>query len=461
MSPDSPQTPRPKYYSAITFLLVIGLLSFICIFSISLVPPVTNDNYVLNTFPPISPTGVADYQVEYEITLLQPLSHRIIRSILADHAAPGEEITTRLIELENKLLTPIPSATRAENSGAVFTPGLPASTALQPTPTLLATTASIPTLLPSPSLAASATMVPTPTSILTNPAIPSPTMISSLTYQPPAIKTSQPTFTYTPLPSFTPAPTFTFTPTATSTVTPTITFTFTPTATSTVTPTVTFTFTPTATSTFTPTATFTVTPAPTFTFTPTATATLTSTRPPTSTQTPTFTFTPTHSSTFTPTPTFTNTPTSTSAFTTTPTFTQTATNTVTASFTPAPSATPTLTRSVHVGKMTGNSANRPNNFWVASVDVWIHDQSEAPIANVLVQGSWSNPGIGGGTLTESCTTNAAGTCSLQTDKIRDRDDRTTYSISGLIISGYPYWVSANHNPSGCETATCNSITIFR
>jgi hypothetical protein len=115
---------------------------------------------------------------------------------------------------------------------------------------------------------------------------------------------------------------------------------------------------------------------------------------------------------------------------------------------------------MHVGNLRPIS-NHDVNFWTAYVEGLVHNSSEAPLANVLVTGNWTHPGIGGGSLVESCTTDATGKCMLWTRKIQDNVSKTTYNLSGLTLSGYSYKVSANHDPNGCETPTCNSKTVHR
>lgn len=108
--------------------------------------------------------------------------------------------------------------------------------------------------------------------------------------------------------------------------------------------------------------------------------------------------------------------------------------------------------------MTG-SASDAGNFWVASVVVYVHDDAEQPVAEVLVSGAWSETGIGTGTLTQSCTTGAGGYCQVMTNHIPDNRASTTYTVSALQLNGTSYDANANHNPNGCETAGCDSLTV--
>lgn len=198
--------------------------------------------------------------------------------------------------------------------------------------------------------------------------------------------------------------------------------------------------------------TITRTPAPT----PTNTSTNTPTLTPTNTPTPTSTNTPTPTSTPTPT----NTPTPTSTNTSTPTSTPTPTNTPT----PTPANTPTATSGsppgMHVGDLNGSSTLLVDR-WIAYVTVHVHDQSENPLSGVEVSGSWTEMGSGTGSSKSECTTNAAGSCQVFTDELQFSISSTSFTIknNGLKLTGYQYIDSDNHDPDGCETSACNSLTV--
>ncbi len=132
--------------------------------------------------------------------------------------------------------------------------------------------------------------------------------------------------------------------------------------------------------------------------------------------------------------------------------TPTPTNTIT----PTPTFTPTP--AIHLADMDGTAEDDANS-WVAYVDILVHDEYHAPIANVFVDGNWTEIGYGGSSLIESCTTDATGHCTVVTDKIRDAVSSTTYIVSSLTLSGSVYDSAANHDPDGCELASCDAMTV--
>ncbi|MDH3942851.1 MAG: hypothetical protein OEV06_01990 [Anaerolineae bacterium] len=104
-----------------------------------------------------------------------------------------------------------------------------------------------------------------------------------------------------------------------------------------------------------------------------------------------------------------------------------------------------------------------NNKWVATVVIKVHDEFHNPVANVMVSGNWTDPGIGSGGAADSCVTNASGTCSVLSREINKNITSTTFSINtdGLSHASYSYQRSANHDPGGCETPSCDAIIVFQ
>jgi len=154
-----------------------------------------------------------------------------------------------------------------------------------------------------------------------------------------------------------------------------------------------------------------------------ATSTRTSTLPATSASTATPTQTLAATSTRTPTPpvTFTSTPTPTRTFT----------------------ATPGSVSGIHVGDLDG-SANANGQNWRVVVTVTVHDQNHQPVANVRVDGHWSN----GYTGTASCVTDNTGSCTLETDRADRGSSTITFTVDSMSHSSLPYLPASNHDPDG-------------
>lgn len=100
----------------------------------------------------------------------------------------------------------------------------------------------------------------------------------------------------------------------------------------------------------------------------------------------------------------------------------------------------------HVGDLDGSATTAGKN-WKATVVITVHDGGHGPLAGAAVTGTWS----GGYSGTGSCTTNAAGQCSVTTGVIKNASS-VTFSVTGLAKSGYTY-------DSGSNEAT--SITVSR
>jgi hypothetical protein len=129
--------------------------------------------------------------------------------------------------------------------------------------------------------------------------------------------------------------------------------------------------------------------------------------------------------------------------------------------TPTPTITPTPTNtsvpgaSLHVGDLDGSSATDPNNRWIATVSITIHDQNESLIANAAVSGTWSAGATGSG----SCTTNDSGQCQISKTGLSSNVLSVVFTISNVTLTGTTYNPGANHDPDGDSDGT--SITVFK
>jgi serine protease AprX len=106
---------------------------------------------------------------------------------------------------------------------------------------------------------------------------------------------------------------------------------------------------------------------------------------------------------------------------------------------------------MHVADLDGTRTARKGGAWTAIVTVTVHTSTHAPLAGVVVTGSWSD-----GT-TASCTTGASGSCSMPTKNVR-KVASITFTVSGLSRSGYAYESSANHDPDGDSSGTAITLT---
>ncbi|MGH2590500.1 MAG: S8 family serine peptidase, partial [Actinomycetota bacterium] len=115
---------------------------------------------------------------------------------------------------------------------------------------------------------------------------------------------------------------------------------------------------------------------------------------------------------------------------------------------PPPSPPPTI----HIGDLDRSSTPSGSSRWWATVVITVHDAAHAPVAGVTVTGSWNGSG------SVSCVTDAAGKCSVS-KRFSNRKASTTFTVTGLSVSGKTYEAGSNHDPDGDSTGT--SITVFR
>lgn len=160
-----------------------------------------------------------------------------------------------------------------------------------------------------------------------------------------------------------------------------------------------------------------------------------------------------------PTPTATSTPTNTATATATntpaaPTNTPTATNTpVPPTATSTPTATP-APPSLHVGDIDATRSTK-GSTWTARVTVAVHSSSHTAVRGAAVSGAWS----GGATGTAGCVTDRRGTCTITSPKMPLSSPNVTFSVTGVVASGYAYAPEVNHDPDGSSTGT--SIIVVR
>jgi hypothetical protein len=105
--------------------------------------------------------------------------------------------------------------------------------------------------------------------------------------------------------------------------------------------------------------------------------------------------------------------------------------------------------SVHTGNLTA-SATRDATSWSAAVAVLAHDSRHAPVAGVLVRGSWGGPNTG------ECTTAETGTCTIVYAGIPLSIGLLSFAVSSMTVTGYVYKSASNHDPDGSS----NGTTVF-
>jgi lysophospholipase L1-like esterase len=95
---------------------------------------------------------------------------------------------------------------------------------------------------------------------------------------------------------------------------------------------------------------------------------------------------------------------------------------------------------IWVGGLTGASTSS-RSTWSASVTVTATSPT-GPVAGVLVSGTWST---GSGATT--CTTSAAGTCSVTSSNFNKKTSSVQFSVANLTEAGYAYTPGSNTQSS--------------
>jgi len=122
-----------------------------------------------------------------------------------------------------------------------------------------------------------------------------------------------------------------------------------------------------------------------------------------------------------------------------PTPTPGPTATATATAVPTATATTPPAGTMHVGALSGSSAPSGTSRWRATVTITVHDQNHNPLSGVTVTGAWS----AGASGSSSCTTGAAGTCTVS-KTLNNARPSVTFTVTNLVKTGYTYQSSANH-----------------
>jgi hypothetical protein len=114
---------------------------------------------------------------------------------------------------------------------------------------------------------------------------------------------------------------------------------------------------------------------------------------------------------------------------------------------PPPGAT------THIGDLAGSSVSVKKGSWTATVTITVHDENHQPVASTAVTGAWS----GSYAEAASCTTDAAGRCSVTTGPIGNAGRSAAFTVSGVSHVSQTYVPAANHDSSGDSSGT--AITV--
>jgi hypothetical protein len=90
---------------------------------------------------------------------------------------------------------------------------------------------------------------------------------------------------------------------------------------------------------------------------------------------------------------------------------------------PEPTQAPNI---MFIGELNTTSINN-GNTWIAVADLTVLDDAGEPVAGVTVSAEW----VEGDTEEASCTTDADGTCELESDSLRKRVPRAVLEITAL------------------------------
>jgi len=105
---------------------------------------------------------------------------------------------------------------------------------------------------------------------------------------------------------------------------------------------------------------------------------------------------------------------------------------------------PPASQSMWIVDLTGSAASARNS-WVATATIVVWD-SDGPLADVTVTGSWST-----GSGVTSCTTDAAGTCSIRSSNLNKKTTAVMFTATGLTKAGWDYDSMKNTVPSTSTT----------
>ena len=99
---------------------------------------------------------------------------------------------------------------------------------------------------------------------------------------------------------------------------------------------------------------------------------------------------------------------------------------------------------MHVGDLDAAGTRVAKQAWRATVSVTVHAGGEALLPQAVVTGTWSRAASG----SASCTTNAAGLCSVSTGNLNTKKGVATFTVTSVSRPGYGYRALDNHDVDG-------------
>jgi hypothetical protein len=105
---------------------------------------------------------------------------------------------------------------------------------------------------------------------------------------------------------------------------------------------------------------------------------------------------------------------------------------------------------VHVGDLDASTV-KTSGSWQATVTIRIDTFSHAARSGAIVRGTWGNG------LTSTCTTSAAGTCSVGSGSLARKTQSTSFQVTSVTVGDLVYNPSANHDPDGSSNGTLIAI----
>ena len=102
---------------------------------------------------------------------------------------------------------------------------------------------------------------------------------------------------------------------------------------------------------------------------------------------------------------------------------------------------------MHAGDLDSSATPGSRNRWNAAVFILVHDESENPLSDVTVSGTWSSGASGG----SSCVTDGSGVCTINKNKIKFSVNSVTFTLDDLTHPSIQYQPVDNHDPDGDGT----------
>ena len=106
-----------------------------------------------------------------------------------------------------------------------------------------------------------------------------------------------------------------------------------------------------------------------------------------------------------------------------------------------------MATSMHMESLTGEAATAKGGKWNATITAIVYDSSESPQPNATVTGSWSQ----GATGSNSCITDAQGTCTITKNNIRRNSSSATFTVNSVTHPIAIYDATANHDNTDIVT----------